>query len=149
MLSRRLRPEEVTALFSDELQAWMGEMPADELATRLTGGVTVQELPEDIRAVIGRALRPTDFVIAPLPNQLFTRDTSAWLYGGLVLSAMFWTARQRESLNVEAIYRFHPRFRDGGVSDLVRRGRSRLGAGDDRGRRHDARRRRRGPGRSG
>ena len=111
VLSRRLRPEEVTALFSDELQAWMGEMPADELATRLTGGVTVQELPADIGAVIGRALRPTDFVIAPLPNQLFTRDTSAWLYGGLVLSAMFWTARQRESLNVEAIYRFHPRFR--------------------------------------
>jgi arginine deiminase len=111
VLRRRLRPEEVTALFSDELQAWMGEMPADELATRLTGGVTVQELPEDIRTVIGRALRPTDFVIAPLPNQLFTRDTSAWLYGGLVLSAMFWTARQRESLNVEAIYRFHPRFR--------------------------------------
>ena len=114
VLSRRLRPEEVTALFSDELQAWMGAMPAEELATRLTGGVTVQELPEDIRTVIGRALRATDFVLAPLPNQLFTRDTSAWLYGGLVLSAMFWNARQRESLNVEAIYRFHPRFRDAG-----------------------------------
>src|SRR6478672_8508739 len=47
LLSRRLRPEDVTAMFSDELQAWMGEMPADELATRLTGGVTVRELPED------------------------------------------------------------------------------------------------------
>jgi arginine deiminase len=114
LLSRRLRPEEVTALFSDELQAWMGGMPAEELATRLTGGVTVQELPADVRTVIGRALRPTDFVLAPLPNQLFTRDTSAWLYGGLVLSTMFWTARQRESLNVEAIYRFHPRFREAG-----------------------------------
>jgi arginine deiminase len=114
LLSRRLRPEEVTILFSDELQAWMGEMPAEELATRLTGGVTVQELPAEMRTVIGRALRPTDFVLAPLPNQLFTRDTSAWLYGGLVLSTMFWTARQRESLNVEAIYRFHPRFATAG-----------------------------------
>ena len=94
--------------------AWMSEMPADELATRLTGGVTVQELPEDIRTVIGRALRPTDFVLAPLPNQLFTRDTSAWLYGGVVLNPMFWPARQRETLNVEAVYRFHPRFRDAG-----------------------------------
>src|SRR6476469_4102813 len=37
VLTRRLRPEEVTALFSDELIAWMREMPADELATRLTG----------------------------------------------------------------------------------------------------------------
>ena len=114
LLSRRLRPEEVTALFSDELQTWMRAMPADELATRLTGGVTVQELPDEVRKAIGRALRPTDFVLAPLPNQLFMRDTSAWLYGGVVLSAMFWTARQRESLNVEVVYRFHPRFRDAG-----------------------------------
>src|SRR5207245_909622 len=112
VLSRRLRPEEVTAVYSDELIAWMTAMPADELATRLTGGVTVQEMPADIVSVVGRVLRPTDFVLAPLPNTLFTRDTSAWLYGGVVLSRMYWPARQHESLNIEAIYRFHPRFRD-------------------------------------
>ena len=115
VLSRRLRPEDVTTMFSDELIAWMSEMPGGELATRLTGGLTVQELPGDIQTVIGRALRPTDFVLPPLPNQLFTRDTSAWLYGGVVLSSMFWPARQKESLNVEAIYRFHPRFRHAGM----------------------------------
>jgi arginine deiminase len=114
VLSRRVRPEEVTTLFSRELTAWMTEMSASELATRLTGGVTVAELPSDIVSAVGRALRPTDFVIAPLPNQLFTRDTSAWVYGGVVLTTMYWPARQKESLNVEAIYRFHPRFRDAG-----------------------------------
>ena len=114
LLSRRLRPEEVTALFADELRDWMDEMPADELATRLTGGVTVQELPDDIVKTIGRAMRPTDFVLAPLPNQLFTRDTSAWIYGGVSLNHMYWPARQHESLNLEAVYRFHPRFRDAG-----------------------------------
>ena len=77
-------------MFSDELTAWMTEMPADELATRLTGGVTTQELPESVRTVIGRALAPTDFVLAPLPNHLFTRDTSAWIYGGVSLNTMFW-----------------------------------------------------------
>src|SRR6516165_8355250 len=112
VLERRLRPEEVTALFSRELTEWMGAMSADELATRLTGGVTVQELPDDIVSAVGRALRPTDFVLAPLPNQLFTRDTSAWIYGGVSLNQMYWPARQHESLNVEAVYRFHPRFRD-------------------------------------
>ncbi len=111
VLSRRLRPEEVTAMFADALHDWMAGMPAGELATCLTGGVTVQELPADIVAIIGRALRPTDFVLAPLPNQLFTRDTSAWIYGGVSLNHMYWPARQRESLNVEAVYRFHPRFR--------------------------------------
>ena len=110
LLSRRLRPEEVTAMFSDELIAWMTEMPADELATRLTGGVTVAELPSDIATVVGRAMRPTDFVIAPLPNQLFMRDTSAWIYGGVSINQMFWPARQHETLNLETVYRFHPRF---------------------------------------
>jgi arginine deiminase len=112
VLSRRLRPEEVTTVFSGELTAWMTEMAADDLATRLTGGVLVSELPDDIVKTVGRAMRPTDFVIAPLPNQLFTRDTSAWIYGGVAITSMYWPARQHETLNVEAIYRFHPRFRD-------------------------------------
>jgi arginine deiminase len=112
VLTRRLRPEEVTVVFSRELTNWMTEMPADELATKLTGGVTVAELPDDIVAAVGRAMRPTDFVIAPLPNQLFTRDTSAWIYGGVAITQMYWPARQHETLNVEAIYRFHPRFKD-------------------------------------
>jgi arginine deiminase len=114
ILERRLRPEEVTTVFSRELIAWMTAMDADELATKLTGGVTVSELPDDIVSSVGRALRPSDFVLAPLPNQLFTRDTSAWIYGGVAITAMYWPARQKETLNVEAILRFHPRFRDAG-----------------------------------
>jgi arginine deiminase len=111
LLSRRLRPEEVTTMFSGDLTAWMTEMPADELATRLTGGVTARELPAEIQTAVARALRPTDFVIAPLPNQLFMRDTSAWIYGGVSINHMYWPARQKETLNLETVYRFHPRFK--------------------------------------
>jgi arginine deiminase len=114
VLSRRLRPEEVTALFSRELTQWMTEMPAGELATKLTGGVILSELPADIVKAVGRAMRPTDFILPPLPNQLFTRDTSAWIYGGVAITSMYWPARQHETLNVEAIYRFHPRFKGAG-----------------------------------
>jgi arginine deiminase len=114
VLTRRLRPEEATVMFANDLTAWMTEMPADELATRLTGGVTVQELPDSVASVIKDAMRPTDFVIAPLPNQLFMRDTSAWIYGGVSINQMYWPARQHETLNLEAVYRFHPRFRDAG-----------------------------------
>jgi arginine deiminase len=90
----------------------MTEMPANELATRLTGGVTVRELPGEIGTVVARALRPSDFVIAPLPNQLFTRDTSAWIYGGVSINPMYWPARRLEAYNVAAIYRAHPMFKD-------------------------------------
>jgi len=114
LLMRRVKDEEVTVMFTEPLKGWLTEMPADELATRLTGGITVLELPEELRSAIGRALRPTDFVLPPLPNQLFTRDPSAWLYGGVTLNPMFWQARRLETLNLEAIYRFHPRFRDAG-----------------------------------
>ncbi len=114
LLSRRARPEEVTVMFAEPIETWLGEMSSEDLATRLTGGVTVLELPDEIRNAIGPALRPTDFVLPPLPNQLFTRDPSAWIYGGVTLNPMFWPARQLETLNVEAIYRFHPRFRDAG-----------------------------------
>ncbi len=116
LLSRRVRPEDVTVMFAEPLREWLGEMTSDDLATRLTGGLTVQELPTEIHAAIGQALKQTDFVLPPLPNQLFTRDTSAWIYGGVSLNAMYWPARQLETLNVEAIYRFHPRFRAAGVN---------------------------------
>jgi arginine deiminase len=112
LLSRRVRPEEVTLMFAGPIREWLNETPSEALATQLTGGVTVQELPDEIKSIIGRSLQPTDFVLPPLPNQLFTRDPSAWLYGGVTLNPMFWPARQLETLNVEAIYRFHPRFRD-------------------------------------
>src|SRR6478609_6796181 len=114
VLTRRLRPEEATVMFANDLTAWMTEMPADELATRLTGGVTVQELPDSVASVIKDAMRPTDFVIAPLPNQLFMRDTSAWIYGGVSINPMYWPARQHETLNLETVYRFHPRFKAAG-----------------------------------
>jgi arginine deiminase len=114
VLTRRLRPEETTVMFARDLTDWMTAMSGDELATRLIGGVTASELPEKVASVIKNAMRPTDFVIAPLPNTLFMRDTSAWIFGGVSINHMFWPARQHETLNLEAVYRFHPRFRDAG-----------------------------------
>ncbi|HMD55857.1 MAG TPA: arginine deiminase family protein [Solirubrobacteraceae bacterium] len=112
LLSRRLCCEETTSVLSREVSAWAQEIAPDELARSLTGGILVHELPAEIGALARAALPGTDFVLAPLPNQLFTRDASAWLYGGVLISAMHAPARRMEALNVEAIYRFHPRFRD-------------------------------------
>ncbi len=57
-------------------------------------------------------LEPEDFILPPLPNQLFTRDTSCWIYGGVSINPMYWPARRPEAANVAAVYRFHPRFAD-------------------------------------
>jgi arginine deiminase len=55
-------------------------------------------------------LAPDDFVLEPLPNHLYTRDTSAWLYGGVAINSMRKKARIRETAHYEAIYRWHPLF---------------------------------------
>ena len=53
---------------------------------------------------------PDSFVLPPLPNTLFMRDSSAWIYGGVILPPLFWHARRLEVSNVSEIYRHHPRF---------------------------------------
>ena len=55
---------------------------------------------------------PSDFILPPLPNTLFTRDSSCWIYGGVSINPMYWPARRREAYNVGAIYRAHPMFAD-------------------------------------
>jgi arginine deiminase len=56
----------------------------------------------------------TAFVLTPLPNHLFTRDSSCWVYDGVSLNPMSWPSRQREAVNIGVIYRFSARFRDAG-----------------------------------
>lgn len=54
-----------------------------------------------------------DFIMKPLPNHLFTRDTSCWIYNGVSINPMAKPARQRETNNLRAIYRWHPQFAGG------------------------------------
>ena len=46
----------------------------------------------------------------PLPNTLYTRDTTCWIYGGVTLNPLYWPARHDETLLMKAIYQFHPDF---------------------------------------
>ena len=86
----------------------------------LVGGIARAELPFEPKGLTGRTLAPQDFVLPPLPNQLFTRDSSCWIYGAVSVNAMYWPARRPEATNVEAVYRFHPRFRDNGLRPSCR-----------------------------
>nr|BFE79323.1 arginine deiminase [Planobispora longispora] len=86
------------------------------LARFLTGGITKREIMElgcEPKSVAFHVLEMDGFVLPPLPNHLFTRDTSCWIYGGVSINAMKKKARQRETVNYEAIYRYHPMFAAG------------------------------------
>ena len=86
-----------------------------ELAELLIAGVTKAELLDrsDVQESLTlRTLGADDCLLAPLPNHLFTRDTSSWIYGGVSINPMCRPARVRESVNEEAIYLHHPRFAD-------------------------------------
>jgi arginine deiminase len=91
------------------LREWLGDVESARLAELLIGGVAYDELPFSPASLTGLAKRG-GFVLAPLPNQLFTRDTSAWVYDGVCVNHMAKPARVREAVHLDAIYRHHPRF---------------------------------------
>jgi arginine deiminase len=112
LLDRKVTANEHGVMFSQELRGWLSEMDAADLATYLIGGLLVRELPPEFKSFAKLIAEPTDFVLVPLPNQLFTRDTSCWIYNGVSLNPMFWPARRQETLNVATIYQFHPDFKN-------------------------------------
>jgi arginine deiminase len=112
LLDRKVTPNEQGLAFSQELRAWFDEMEAEELATYLIGGLLVGELPKEFNSFAQLIAEPTDFVLVPLPNHLFTRDTSCWIYNGVSLNTMYWPARRQETMNIAAIYTFHPDFKN-------------------------------------
>ncbi|HEY6286933.1 MAG TPA: arginine deiminase [Ktedonobacteraceae bacterium] len=111
ILDRKITPNEYGVDFSQELRAWLNELDAAELVTYLIGGILFRELPKEFKSFASKVAEPADFVLVPLPNQLFTRDTSCWIYNGVSLNPMFWPARRQETLNVATIYKFHPDFK--------------------------------------
>lgn len=112
LLDRRLTEDHVGIGMMSELRGWMDGLPAADLARYLIGGVAVQDLPFTPEGMFGSYLGSDGFVLPPLPNTVFTRDTSCWIYGGVTLNPMHWPARQQETLLTAALYRFHPRFKD-------------------------------------
>ncbi|MBF8187274.1 arginine deiminase [Nonomuraea sp. K274] len=100
----------------DDIRNTLDGMDSATLQLYLTGGITKRELVEmgcDPRSVTFHATAGDDFILPPLPNHLFTRDTSCWVYDGVSINAMKKKARMRETVNMEAVYMYHPTFAGG------------------------------------
>ncbi|QEU91232.1 arginine deiminase [Streptomyces kanamyceticus] len=114
VLDRVFDEKEYGPLATDHLRMAFETMPSAQLAEALIGGMTKREFlagnaePTSVRF---HCMDLDDFLLGPLPNHLFTRDTSAWIYDGVSINAMRWPARQRETVHFEAIYQHHPLFR--------------------------------------
>jgi len=99
----------------DPVRAAVASLEPQELTETLIGGLTKREVLEWIDeppSLVFRAMEDDSFLLPPLPNHLFTRDTSCWIYDGVAINSMSKKARMRESVHYEAIYRWHPLFAD-------------------------------------
>jgi len=114
LLDRKIVPNEVGIGLVDGTRAFLEKLETRELAEFLIGGLATSDLPEEFRsgyvALARESTGVREYLMPPLPNTLYTRDTTCWLYGGLTLNPLYWPARHDETLLMKAIYRFHPEY---------------------------------------
>lgn len=120
LLDRKIIANEVGIGLVEGTRAFLETMDDRTLAEHLIGGLSTQELPEDYRTdYITLARESTgvnEYLMPPLPNTLYTRDTTCWIYNGMTYNPLYWPARHDETLLMKAIYTFHPMFANEGVN---------------------------------
>jgi arginine deiminase len=114
ILDNQVVPNQVGVDLVDEVRSYLEELDNRELAETLIGGLSTTEFPEthggETIKLVREAAGVTEYLLPPLPNTLYTRDTTCWIYGGVTLNPLFWPARHEETILATAIYKFHPDF---------------------------------------
>ncbi|MFJ7962640.1 arginine deiminase [Streptomyces sp. NPDC096324] len=114
LLDRKITPNEVGPGLVDGTRAFLETLEPAALAEFLIGGLSTADLPDEFRTgYLSLARESTgvrEYLMPPLPNTLYTRDTTCWLYEGLTLNPLYWPARHDETLLMKAVYSFHPDF---------------------------------------
>jgi arginine deiminase len=114
LLDRKITANEVGLGLVSETRAFLDGLELRELARYLIGGLTSADLPPEFRppyiALTREKTGVRDYLMPPLPNTLYTRDTTCWIYGGVTLNPLYWPARHDETLLMKAVYTFHPDF---------------------------------------
>ena len=114
ILDNQVVPNQVGLGLVDEVRSYLEGLDNRELAETLIGGLSTAEFPEthggETIKLVREAAGVTEYLLPPLPNTLYTRDTTCWIYGGVTLNPLFWPARHEETILTTAIYKFHPDF---------------------------------------
>ena len=91
---------------------WVGSAEPALVAEFLIGGITRADVTQDA-GLVWESADPAGMLLPPLPNFLFQRDPSCWIFGGVTINPMAKPARVPETMLMEAVYRFHPMFTAG------------------------------------
>ena len=114
ILDHQIVPNQVGVGLVDEVRSYLEGLPDRQLAETLIGGLSTYEFPEthggQMMELVRDAAGVNEYLLPPLPNTIFTRDTTCWIYGGVTLNPLYWPARHEETILATAIYRFHPEF---------------------------------------
>ena len=114
LLDRKITANEVGLGLIDDTRAFLDSLEPRRLAEFVIGGLSTADLPDEFRpGCIALAREHTgvrEYLMPPLPNTLYTRDTTCWIYGGVTLNPLYWPARHDETLLMKALYTFHPGF---------------------------------------
>src|SRR5262250_2345135 len=114
IIDNQVVPNQVGIGLVDEIKSYLNGLQPRKLAETLIGGLSTQEFPEthggEMLKLVKDAAGVTEYLLPPLPNTLYTRDTTCWIYGGVTINSLFWPARHEEPILAAAIYKFHPDF---------------------------------------
>jgi arginine deiminase len=114
ILDHQVVPNQVGLGLVDEIRSYLEGLAPRDLAETLIGGLSLDEFAEangkGAICVVREAAGATEYLLPPLPNTLYTRDTTCWIYGGVTLNPLYWPARHEETILTTAIYKFHPDF---------------------------------------
>ena len=110
LLAAALEPQLIGPVLAEALGERLAALDASALAEVLIAGIARDELRADSGGLVERMAEAQDFIVRPLPNLLFTRDSSVWLRDGVAVTALAMSARRRETSITGAIYTHHPRF---------------------------------------
>lgn len=114
ILDQQVVPNEVGLGLIEDVRAFLESLSSRQLAEYLIGGLAAYDIPEDFAGEFLKTAQEasgiTGYLLPPLPNTLYTRDTTCWIYGGVTLNPLYWPARHEETVLTTAIYKFHPSF---------------------------------------
>jgi arginine deiminase len=114
ILDNQVIADQVGLGLVDEIRSYLEGLDSRKLAETLLGGLSTEDFPEthggEMLKLVKDAAGVTEYLLPPLPNTLYTRDTSCWIYGGVTLNSLYWPARHEEPILTTAIYKFHPDF---------------------------------------